>query len=425
MGRNHRGNKSKREIATRGNRHVRHADTPVARARREQSRSESVATTSSTPIRCWEQSAFWMSVVAGVLLVTCAVAGVVGFCKYVKRDGAGGRVSTWCAAACNVCFSVGFSDWDRPLLGGLWEDVTDSVTHDDTDTTDVEKTDTETDTESESESESETASETDTLDETDSATETEGETEVETAEESTAEEPVFVGDRAVTRLDMSYADRGAWYMENHAGDAPDLEAVLAAADRLDGQTVLIVTSHPMDTYRDGGSMGELAETLADLLRARGVTAVYVSVPSFEESYLDAYYATADLLRYSLTVTPDVGLVLDLRRSGELTQDGGVLQTDGSLAGGRCAQVRFSVDGEGAYWQESLGVALRLRERLWLTEASLARPTRLRTGVGLSATADRPMAFLTVEIGALGNRYVEAERTLPALAEAVAALMTLK
>jgi hypothetical protein len=340
-------------------------------------------------------------VVVGLLLLACVVVGVGSFCRYIKdKQGDGGRVGSLCGAVCRACLSAGFPDWHRPIFNGFFGDIID--------------TDTESDTESDSNTETDRTTGLDAESQTESDTDAEMETESETGI------PVWVGDRPVEVRDMSYSDRGSTYISNASDRKPDALGLLKAMEgRVTGRTVLIVSSHPYDTYRDGGSVSALAEVLAEALRAQGVMAVYVPVEGEGTSYVDTYRDVMEIVRYQEVILPDVGLIIDLRRSGELTEQSNVLQTDGRWAGGRCAQLRLTVDGDGAYWESSLGAALWLRQALWNMEPTLCRPVALRQGAGLAAAVHGHVAVLTAEVGSLGNSYAEACCAIPFLAQAVA------
>ena len=412
----------KTELTSQGERRVEKQGSETAARGRWWRSTGSPQHTEAVPMRCWERSAFWVSVVMGLVMLVAVVVGVGGFCRQIRRnEAAGGPVGGFCGAACRVCYAIGFSDWRDPFLPGLWgDDVTAST---DTDTEALSTND-QTETASENEMETDTLLETElaTEFETEIDTEEQTETEVETEGETETETAATVGDRPVVPKDLSDSERGGLYMEDYAGLSPDVEAVLANAEGwLAGKTVLIVSSHPRDAYRDGGSVSGLAETLADLLRAQGVQAVYVPVSASADSYVDSYREVVDILRYETAIEQNIGLIIDLRRSSELTEGGGVLQTDGCFAEARCAQIRLTVDGGGRHWQYSLGAALQIREALWNMDGSLARPTRLDNGKGMTEAVARPAAVMTVEIGSFGNRYVEAERVVPLLAQAVASV----
>ena len=350
-------------------------------------------------VRCWERSAFWIRTVAGLLLLICAIAGVGVLCRYVQeKQGKGGAIGWFCGAVCRVCVSAGFPDWDRPIFGGFAESESENAR----------------------DTEREVESEIDSWVETDADTERNTENESQVESEAVTSTPVFVGDRQVEARDVSYRDRGVNYIENRTDWIPDVTAVLQSMDaRVRGRSVLIVTSHPYDAYRDGGTVSELAEVLAEALRAQGVTAVYVPIEGKWDSYVDTYREAMEIVRYQGVMMPDIGLVIDLRRSSELTEQGGVLQTDGRWADGCCAQIRLTVEGDGKARQESLGAAVWLRNALWNMEPSISRPVVLRQGIGLTAVVEGSVAVVTAEVGSLGNSYAEAGCAIPLLANAVA------
>ena len=208
--------------------------------------------------------------------------------------------------------------------------------------------------------------------------------------------------------------------------------------------VLIVNTQPYEGYGGGAawydpSAGGLALTetandpdgvvalgtaLAHDLRERGITVIHLRIPvSAEDASADIFARTEAAIRDYCRLYPNIGLVLDLRRTAELTTDGSILATQGSLDGSPCAQVRVSVSGgrKGAISDLDLALAQSLRESLWAIEPTLTRPTRVKSGEGLAG--DLPdLRVLTLEVGSAGNTYVEACVTLKPLGKAVAEIL---
>jgi hypothetical protein len=206
--------------------------------------------------------------------------------------------------------------------------------------------------------------------------------------------------------------------------------------------VLIVNTHPYEGYHDGTpwydpTSGGLAQTdspnapdgvvalsvaLTRALRDKGVTVIHLRIPTTpEESSADLYDRTEAMIRYYCRLYPDIGLILDLRRSAELTEAGEILRTAGFYQGD-CAQVGISVHGDRPLAEEDLAVALALRRCLWGMETSLSRPVRVRDSEGIAPCLfDIP--FLTLELGAAGNTYAEAEALLAPLGSAITRVLS--
>jgi stage II sporulation protein P len=205
-------------------------------------------------------------------------------------------------------------------------------------------------------------------------------------------------------------------------------------------TVLIIHTHPFEGYGDGKpwydpAAGSLAVTdspydpegvvalgaaLSRSLREAGVTVIHLRVAVSEsDSAADVYNRTEAAVRSYCSMYPDIGLVIDLRRSAEMTEAGGILRTAGELDGEACAQLRISVNGgrgEGAV-ERDLAAALALREALWQVSPTISRPVRVKSGSGIAGVAEG-VCQLTLELGAAGNPYPEAQRLVAPLAAAL-------
>ncbi len=235
----------------------------------------------------------------------------------------------------------------------------------------------------------------------------------------------------IVTADMSRTDCGAGYVVCDEGTTPAAGSPTGSLWSTDGPpTVLIVNTHPYEGYGDGGAWydpakGGLAQTdtpnaaegtvalgaaLARSLRGMGVTVIHLRIAvSAEDSASDIYDRTETVVRSYCRLYPDIGLILDLRRSAELTADGGILRTAGSLNGEPCAQLRISVSGgrEPAAAGDDLAAALALRSGLWDISSTVSRPVRVKAGAGIVGDlAD--VRVLTLEMGSAGNLYAEAE-----------------
>ena len=286
----------------------------------------------------------------------------------------------------------------------------------------------------------------DTEDTTEPPAETESREPVSETESTTEPEPETVpvpdGCFPITSADLSEVLRGAGYILNEGVALPSALPT-DSPWRVEKPAVLIVNTHPYEGYHDGSAWydpaeGDLAQTdstsapdgvvalgvaLTRALRDRGVTVIHLRLPTTaEESSADLYDRTEAMIRYYCRLYPDVGLVIDLRRSAELIE-GGILRTEGSVDGEACAQLRITVNGgrdaEAAGYD--LAVALALRESLWEASPTVSRPVRVRSGSGLVPDLGE-LRVLTFEMGAAGNTYAEAEGLVPPLAEALNAIL---
>lgn len=255
--------------------------------------------------------------------------------------------------------------------------------------------------------------------------------------------PIPDGCFPIISQDLSHPERGAGYMENAGVNLP---ATLPTDSpwKTPGPAVLIVNTHPYEGYSDGAAWydptaGGLALTdtpnapdgvvalgsaLARRLRELGVTVIHLRLATTaEESAADLYDRTEAAVRYYCRLYPDIGLVIDLRRSAEMTSEGGILRTEGSNGQAPCAQIRLSVSGGrgSAALGYDLAVALALRQELWETAPSLSRPVRVKSGGGMVSDLS-DVRVLTVEMGAAGNTLAEAKSALEPLGRSIATIL---
>ncbi len=251
----------------------------------------------------------------------------------------------------------------------------------------------------------------------------------------------------IVKADLSEPERPVGYIHSTADRLPP--SIPGEGTRLwstDGMpAVLIVHTHPFEGYHDGEAdwydpaTGPLAQTgsqndpdgvvalgarLTRALREAGVTVIHLRLPIGDgESTAATYDRTEEAIRDYCDLYPDIGLVLDLRRSAELTDEGEILRTTGTHDGETTAQIRLSLnaDRETASVARDIAVAVALRQALWAEEPSISRPVWVKSGEGLAA--DRgDVAVLTVELGSAGNTFEEAARLVDPLGAAIAALV---
>ncbi len=251
--------------------------------------------------------------------------------------------------------------------------------------------------------------------------------------------PVPDGCFPIASQDRSEALRGVGYIHNEGATLPTALPT-DSPWRVSAPTVLIVNTHPCEGYHDGSpwydpAQGGLAQTdspnapdgvvalgvtLTRTLRDRGVTVIHLRIPTTpEESSSALYDRTQSMIRYYCRLYPDIGLILDLRRSAELTESGEILRTEGSTDGTPTAQLRITVNGgrDSEALGHDLTVALALRESLWEASPALSRPVRVKSGSGLVSDLSE-LRVLTLEMGAAGNTYAEAVGLVSPLARAL-------
>ncbi len=292
------------------------------------------------------------------------------------------------------------------------------------------------------ESATESLSETETCAESASDTETEIVTEAESESEVEAEPVMPEGAFSIVSVDLSEPERSVGYIHSTADRLPP--SIPAEGTRLwsteAAPTVLIVHTHPYEGYHDGKAWydpadGSLAQTdipgapdgvvalgaaLTHHLRDAGVTVIHLRVPVAEgESAASTYEKTKESVRYYCELYPDIGLILDLRRSAELSASGEIIRTEGRYQGEVSAQIRLAVSGDRPTEAVSRDIALAvaLRRSLWAEEPTISRPVWVKSGEGLVGDMS-DVAMLTVEVGSCGNRFSEVERLVAPLGDAL-------
>lgn len=253
----------------------------------------------------------------------------------------------------------------------------------------------------------------------------------------------------ILTLDMSQAALGP----NYTTTAPS-----CSLPHVDGSkplwekipTVLIIHSHPYEAYGDGGNYAPLSgdgfavevpadgslpregvvalgQQLATLLRLRGIQVIHItdqlSGDDALPSYIDTHAAAQAAVTRYLSLFPEIGLVIDLRRCAELLPDGSLPRTAAQYGSTPCAQLHISVDTSRT--QEEVAMTLQaataLRALMFDEEPTLCRPIHGQEGGGLST--GNQAVFLTLELGSAGNTLGEAEALVPVLAESLYILVS--
>jgi stage II sporulation protein P len=122
---------------------------------------------------------------------------------------------------------------------------------------------------------------------------------------------------------------------------------------------------------------------------------------------------------------DIGFVIDLHRDAFLYEDGTRLSCTCTVDGEKAAQIMLVVgtDASGLYhpsWRDNLDFAVALQQELENANPGITRPIDLRTQ---RFNQHVSKGALIVELGASGNTLGEALRSVPVLAEAIAAVLT--
>ena len=249
-----------------------------------------------------------------------------------------------------------------------------------------------------------------------------------------------------TKLQFSAADMGYVMLQtaSDCGYYPDLmPLLLQPLDwllQVDAPTVLILHSHACEAYtrQEGEVYTELAncrtteeaynmvavgDALARMLCERGIGVIHDRQLHDGESYNSAYTNSRNSVADYLEAYPSIRLVLDLHRDAASQADGGRYATKVTVDGQAGVQFMLVVgtdyrSGTHTGWQENLALALKLQVLLEQRVPGITRPTVLR---GSHFNQDLSAGALLIEVGASGNTRQEVARSLPILADAIAAL----
>lgn len=255
-------------------------------------------------------------------------------------------------------------------------------------------------------------------------------------EETTRQEPKIL---AVTPVDMSLWHLGVYHWQGDEGCVPPASTDLSTLLTPEKNQVLLVCSHPYATYHTGedfvdatgdsfavdvplgggfpqNGVVDLGEALVGMLQSAGIDAVMLACAE-EDTHTQTYQTTAERVADYLEEHPEVGLVVDLCRSGELLPDGNVPRSMTTLGDIPTAQLQMVVStGRGVGSTGDYTFAVALRDLLFENNPTVCRPVYLRRGEGMTSSSG--VVYLTMALGTAGNTYDEAYALLPYVAEAV-------
>ena len=243
----------------------------------------------------------------------------------------------------------------------------------------------------------------------------------------------------VTTLDMSLWHLGVYHWQGDEGCVPPAYTDLSTLLTPEKSQVLLVCSHPYATYHTGGDVidatgdsfavdvplgggfpsngvVDLGEALAGMLQSVGIDASMLACAE-GDTHTQTYQTTAERVADYLEEHPQVGLVIDLCRSGELLPDGDVPRSMTTLGDVPTAQLQMVVStGRGVGSMGDYTFAVSLRDWLFENNPTVCRPVYLRRGEGLTSSSE--VVYLTMALGTAGNTYNEAYALLPYVAEGI-------
>ena len=161
------------------------------------------------------------------------------------------------------------------------------------------------------------------------------------------------------------------------------------------------------------TVAHLGETLANVLQTEHDIPVLHDNTIHDLPRSTAYQIALPTIKSMLAANPDAELVIDLHRDG-VTRNVSTTQLDGKAVG----RVLFVVGSRHPNWQQNYQKAMFLHQRLEELAPGISRGVR-----------ERPLVYnqhihpgsLLIEVGGHENSLVEALRTIPHLARALADL----
>lgn len=229
----------------------------------------------------------------------------------------------------------------------------------------------------------------------------------------------------------SRASIGDVNIDNYTSKTLQLEEIVTHLQQLDkteeSPLVLIVHTHTSEAYTPDGAdiytssdtartedtnynMVRVGDEIAAVLNAEGVRTVHDTTLHDYPSYTGSYGRSLATVEKWLSEYPSIQIVLDVHRDAVELNDGTMLRTCASLAGGEnSAQVMLVVGTddtglEHPQWKNNLAFAVAMQQALLVQGEDFARDINL--------SANRYNQHLTpfsliVEVGSSGNTLQEA------------------
>ncbi len=258
--------------------------------------------------------------------------------------------------------------------------------------------------------------------------ETESELQAETSEETALEDTERETEETVptpvaefVESDLSLAERGDSYIVNYTDRAVEIAELLdrgflGSEERgSSAPLVMILHTHTSEGYHGGKSeyldgVISVGDALSRKLNSLGLTTLHCTV-IHDGGEGNAYLYARETIETMLKIYPSIKYVIDLHRM-ELDVGGIPVKT---LSEEGLAQIRLTVSADGEGWQESLSLALSIRQRLNEDGARLCMPPTLSPS---RYNSDLSCYYLMVDVGATGNTSREATLAAERLAAAI-------
>ena len=239
------------------------------------------------------------------------------------------------------------------------------------------------------------------------------------------------GATPIVSLDLSYAEKGAEYLNNETFYNPNASALLKTditASPTYEPLVLVLHTHTSEgylsqnaTYIDG-DLGKITYTEDEEfnmlavgkafiagLNKKGITAIHCTVMHDEAGLSGSYERAAQSIQFFREHYPSIRYVVDLHRDAILTADGEYVRAVTEVEGKSVAQILPVVGSDAGGWEHdawegNLSLALQLRQMLNQNNNALCRPVMIKRSTYNQEMA--PYAIL-LEIGTGANSIDEA------------------
>ncbi len=262
---------------------------------------------------------------------------------------------------------------------------------------------------------------------TEPETENETENETESISETKSEPepaPEIETMPPVREVDMSELERGDEYVVSYTDKLPDIKGLLDrgfVGEESAGSPaplIMIIHTHTSEQYIKNatpfGGVAAVGDALSARLNALGLNTLHCTV-IHDGGKGNAYLEARKTIKTMLKIYPSIKYVIDLHRM-ELELDGAPVKAVSGEKDGS-AQIRLTVSADsGRNWQESLSLALSLRQSLNRDGARLCMPTVISQS---RYNSDLSEYYIMADIGASGNSVSEARAAALRLANAIA------
>ena len=250
----------------------------------------------------------------------------------------------------------------------------------------------------------------------------------------------------ITAMDLSVQSVTA--INNETVYEPDVEIINNTLPKAlknytishDEPSVLIVHTHGCEAYTEYDDMYPKEENtrttdteknvvrvgreISDILESYGISTIHCTRLCDEESFIDAYDVSHDVVKEYLEKYPSIRVVLDVHRDAIVKQSGESIKPSVNIAGQDYAQLMFVVGtGQSAHshsdWEENLSLAMCIQNEAHTRYPGLFRAVNLRK---VPFNQWLSCGYLLLEVGSSANKLDEALASAQAFGHILSAVL---